>query len=305
MKKSLKVSIIIAIITCIISISGSYAATNYAISAIKIGYSDNSNLGADNVQAAIDGTCTKFSSQLTNLKNEVKTETINEMYPVGSIYISTSISTASELEKTLGVGTWESYASGKTLVGVGTGTDSNSVSKTFKINETGGEYTHNLTTSEIPSHSHTIPSLSGSTSSTGSGYSLSHTCETKTTGSNGSHSHRVIANTSYGVPIYKIDGNIYRGFISSPSSGSLYTWMTGVHDSIGYYDSNTGVNGEHTHSYADCYLNGLSGVEAHAHTVSTTAATTEKVGGSEAHNNIQPYLAVYMYKRTKWLYNFN
>ena len=277
---------------------GTYAATTYAISATKIGYSDNSNLGADNVQAAIDGTCTKFSSQLTNLKNEVKTETLNEMYPVGSIYISTSISTASELEKTLGVGTWESYASGKTLVGVGTGTDSNSVSRTFKANETGGEYTHNLTTSEMPSHSHSIPSLSGSTSSTGSGYSLSHTCETKTTSSSGSHSHRVIADTSYGVPTYKIDGSIYRGFVSYLSSGSLYTWMTGVHDSIGYYDSNTGVNGEHTHSYTDCYLNKLSGVEAHTHTVSTTAATTGKVGGSEAHNNIQPYLAVYMYKRT-------
>ncbi len=68
MKKSLKVSIIIAIITCIISISGSYAATNYAISAIKIGYSDNSNLGADNVQAAIDGTCSKVDTRLGNIE---------------------------------------------------------------------------------------------------------------------------------------------------------------------------------------------------------------------------------------------
>ena len=204
MNKTIMIIIVTAMITGPISIYGAYAATTYAVSATKISYSDNSNLGADNVQAAIDGTCTKFSSQLTNLKNEVKTETNNEMYPVGSIYITTSISTASELEKTLGVGTWESYASGKTLVGAGTGTDSNSISKTFKVNETGGEYTHNLTTSEIPSHSHSIPSLSGSTSSTGSGYSLSHTCETKTTGSNGSHSHRVIANTSYGVINVKI-----------------------------------------------------------------------------------------------------
>ena len=58
------------------------------------------------------------------------------MYPVGSIYITTSISTASELEKTLGVGTWESYASGKTLVGVGT--DTENISQIFKNNETGG-----------------------------------------------------------------------------------------------------------------------------------------------------------------------
>lgn len=265
------------------NILSSSATTNYAISSTKIGYSDNNDLGADNVQAAIDGTCTKFSSQLTNLKNEVKTETINEMYPVGSIYITTSISTASELEKTLGVGTWESYASGKTLVGVGTGTDSNSVSKTFKVNETGGEYIHNLTTSEIPSHSHNIPSLSGTASSTGNGYSLSNTCETKTTSSNGNHNHS----------LYKQVDN-YSGAILNVGGGNSSVV-------IYYKDDNSTKTlnaGAHTHSYEDCYLNKLSGVEAHTHTVSTTAATTGKVGGSEAHNNIQPYLAVYMYKRT-------
>ena len=64
MKKSLKIIIIIAVITCIISISGSYAATTYAISANKISYSDNSNLGVDNVQAALDGTCSKINSKL-------------------------------------------------------------------------------------------------------------------------------------------------------------------------------------------------------------------------------------------------
>ena len=265
------------------NILSSSATTNYAISSTRIGYSDNSNLGADNVQAAIDGTCTKFSSQLTNLKNEVKTETLNEMYPVGSIYITTLISTASELEKTLGVGTWETYASGKTLVGVGTGTDSNSVSKTFKVNETGGEYTHNLTTSEIPSHSHSIPSLSGTASSTGSGYSFSHTCKTKTTSSNGDHSHS----------LYNQVDN-YSGAILNVGGGNSTVKI--------YYKQDNSTKtlnaGAHTHSYEDCYLNKLSGVEAHTHTVSTTAATTGKIGGSEAHNNIQPYLAVYMYKRT-------
>ena len=94
MKKSLKVSILIAVITCIISISGSYAATNYAISATKIGYSDNSSLGATDVQAAIDGTCTKFSNQLTNLKENI----IDTVYPVGSIYTSESDSTIDSVE---------------------------------------------------------------------------------------------------------------------------------------------------------------------------------------------------------------
>ena len=68
MNKIVKIVILIAIITCIVSISGSYAATNYAISANKISYSDNSSLGVDNVQAAIDGTCSRIDSRLNNLE---------------------------------------------------------------------------------------------------------------------------------------------------------------------------------------------------------------------------------------------
>ena len=139
------------------NILSSSATTNYAISSTKIGYSDNSNLGADNVQAAIDGTCTKFSSQLTNLKNEVKTETINEMYPVGSIYISETDATTTAVQnrfKTFGKDTiWEKYGEGKTLIGAGTGTDANGNSQTFLVSNNSknlGEYNHTLSQDELP-----------------------------------------------------------------------------------------------------------------------------------------------------------
>ena len=293
MKKVYKIFILFCIIA-IISATSSYAATNYAISANKIGYSDNSNLGATNVQAAIDGTCTKFSNQLTNLKNEVKKETLDEMYPVGSIYISTSISSAKDVATTLGVGTWKSYAQGRTLVGVGTGTDSNDISKIFKIDAEGGEYSHTLTISEIPSHSHTIPSLSGTAASTGSGYSLSHTCETKTTSESGSHNHRI----TIGVNQAGFNWNI-------PANYSYLVWGTGVNYTSTAMNNQNGTawytrdSGAHTHTYPDCYLSSLSGVAAHTHTVSTIASTTGTVGESEAHNNIQPYITVYIYKRTK------
>ena len=49
---------------------GTYAATNYVISANNIGYSDNSNLGAGNVQAAIDGTCSKVNEVLKSKFNK-------------------------------------------------------------------------------------------------------------------------------------------------------------------------------------------------------------------------------------------
>ena len=76
------------------------------------------------------------------------------MYPVGSIYISTEISTKEDMNNRFG-GEWESYAEGRTLIGVGTGNDENDDTSTFIINQEGGEYNHKLTIPEMPSHTHT------------------------------------------------------------------------------------------------------------------------------------------------------
>ena len=271
MKKTIMIIIVTAMITGIISIYGAYAATNYAINASKIGYSDNSNLGVDNVQAAIDGTCTKFSSQLTNLKNEVKTETLNEMYPVGSIYITTSISTASELEKTLGVGTWETYASGKTLVGVGTGTDSNSVSKTFKVNETRGEYMHNLTTSEMPSHSHTIDHIHNI---------ASKTYETNTVSLTGAIT---MHHYNESTPVHHASGIFKENYIA-PNFSSVAGLQTAGATSLGVI----GIDASHKHT-----------IEIGSHKTDSPSSTVSGVTGGSTSFNIQdPYVVTYMYKRT-------
>ena len=79
-----------------------------------------------------------------------KGELIEIIYPVGSIYITTNGQNPGEY---LG-GEWESYGEGRTIVGAGTGTDSNNVQKVFEINETGGEYEHTLTVNEMPNHYH-------------------------------------------------------------------------------------------------------------------------------------------------------
>ena len=68
MKKTIIIIIITAVITGVISIGCTYAATSYAISASKVGYLDNSSIGVDNVQAAIDGTCTKVDTRLSSLE---------------------------------------------------------------------------------------------------------------------------------------------------------------------------------------------------------------------------------------------
>ena len=47
--------------------------------------------------------------------------------------------------------------SGRIVIGSSTGTDANSTAKTFAVGSTGGEYTHKLTTNEMPAHHHTFP----------------------------------------------------------------------------------------------------------------------------------------------------
>ena len=227
----------------------------------------NKNI-TDKVTNSIDYSAGGSLQTEIDLLKQQMSNLVDKMYPVGSIYMTTTYSTTEEVTNAIG-GEWEKYAQGRTIIGEGTGTDSNGLVKTFENNVTDGEYVHTLSSNEIASHTHSIPSLSGTTGSIGSGYSLHHTCETRTTNSSGSHSHRSIANTSYGITIYKKDLNVYRGRVSSPSSGSLYTWISPVYDSIGYYEGDTSTSGAHTHTYPDCYLDSLSGVQSHSHTFST------------------------------------
>lgn len=69
------------------------------------------------------------------------------IYPVGSIYISTSSTNPSSYFG----GTWTAVAQGRTLIGVNTSdSDFNTVMKT------GGSKTHTLTINEMPSHAHSL-----------------------------------------------------------------------------------------------------------------------------------------------------
>lgn len=54
-----------------------------------------------------------------------------------------------------GYGSWIQYAQGRVLIGAGTSTDINGVQKSFAGGSTGGEHETKLTTSQLPTHTHT------------------------------------------------------------------------------------------------------------------------------------------------------
>ena len=74
--------------------------------------------------------------------------TLQAVYPVGSIYISAAVAT--NPATLLGFGTWAAFGAGRVMVGIdSTDTDFDN------SEETGGAKTVTLTTSQIPSHTHT------------------------------------------------------------------------------------------------------------------------------------------------------
>lgn len=88
-------------------------------------------------------TNTKFTTTKEELTELINT-TLDSIYPVGSVYISlTSTNPGTYLK-----GTWEQFAQGRTLVGVGEGSDGSNT-QTFGVNDTGGEYKHMLTKKEL------------------------------------------------------------------------------------------------------------------------------------------------------------
>lgn len=90
------------------------------------------------------------------------------IYPVGSVIINT---TGTNPGTQFG-GTWEQFAPGRVLIGVGTGNDG-STSMTFTAGATGGTYTETLTIDQIPSHNHRVKLMPAANEA--SGYGLTQT----------------------------------------------------------------------------------------------------------------------------------
>ena len=118
-----------------------------AIDGTAIGANSASTVAATTVTA----TTVTASGNVNTTGGELQingTNVLEKVYPVGSIYINASVST--NPATLLGFGTWVAFGAGKVIVGL-----DSSDTDFDTAEETGGAKTHTLTTSEIPSHTHT------------------------------------------------------------------------------------------------------------------------------------------------------
>ena len=183
---------------------------------------------------------------------------VDLIYPVGSIYMSVNETSP----QTLFGGIWEQLKD-RFLLGAGA---------TYSAGQTGGSATHTLGVNELPSHTH--------------GISI-------TTSENGSHTHtrgsmNITGSANDALGSWGHDGGSSNMTVSGAltlggktgecgSAGStIKKFQLGLDASQGW-TGETSSNGSHTHS-----VSGNSGA----------------TGSSAAHNNMPPYIVVYMWKRT-------
>ncbi len=229
----------------------------------------------------------------------LKTQLLNDTYPVGSIYMSTEDDTVEKVQDKFG-GTWVKYSSGTTLVGDdGTNYITNDSSK-----GSGGSSTVTLSIANIPSHNHSFtPKGSVSSSFSGSSVTTSSTNTNHSHSFSGSTSGNGITNTTYflyyGGTAGQVVGtyDVIAGNNSSPPFSSVSAGSTNVKGAaLAHYHNFSGTTGT------------MSANASHSHTVTTsgsvssnfsgTAGTTGSTGSGSSFNIQNPYTVVYMYKRT-------
>lgn len=198
---------------------------------------------------------------------------VNKIYPVGSIYMSVTDSTAAAVQARFG-GTWERISEGKALFGYST-TDS-----AFQtIGSGGGSKSINLQHKHtVDKHTHYMEAYtSGNSGNTGD-------C-TLTINQVPAHSHTVGTRSPGYGQAWKANG------ASSVASGSNFTAVGRGGDAAWYTETDSKGGGKaHSHS-----LNNHSH-KIEAYTNTSNPSTDNQL--STAQSILNPYITVYMYKRT-------
>jgi hypothetical protein len=196
---------------------------------------DNPTSGVHGATGSIVGTTdtqtltNKTISTGSTIDSNVNVDAVLEaVYPVGSIYISVGSTSPADLFG----GTWSVFGAGKCLVGI------DSADTDFDTaEETGGAKTKTLSTSEMPSHYHSVNPPSTSTNTD-------------------AHTHGV--------------------YIAGSRA------QTGPHESVPVGSGSTVATTS----------------DSHSHSVDIGAFNSDSAGSGNAFSIMNPYIVVYMWKRT-------
>ena len=298
------------------------ADCNSTVSSQDVSY-DNST-----IKAELDTILNDLESYRNVSNSSFKTALLNAFYPVGSIYISTS---STNPGTSIG-GTWVAFGQGRTLVGVG----NNGTTNYTTVSTTGGaesiSYTPSGTVTNFSIANHNYKPQGTTTGAVGTSSVSAHATFTPNCVVGGTaitietmpaHNHPPSdENNTYGENqqwlAFSATGN---GLVRRTNSSGTYNgsnWLRSPGSSVDRQDSTTGMRdtnlntpsstgNPHTHTItaetstalthnvtAEAYLDGQN--LPLAHTVAAGATTYSAT--ATTFSTVQPYITVYMWKRT-------
>lgn len=211
-----------------------------------------------------------------------------DAWPVGSIFLS-AVST--DPATMLGGGTWVAIGTGRTMVGFnGADTDFDTAL------ETGGAKTHTLTEANLGSHDHTMahthsidmPTSSGLVTA---GANVSHTHTFSDTASStsaaGAHAHTMSVREN------PVSGSA--GEIGLSNAGGVLTTKTS--STVAAHSHTVAVSGT-TSGHSVNHTHTMDHNHASFTSAASSAANTGLAGSATAVNHMNPYIVVYMWRRT-------